>query len=102
MDLSFSQELPGPGRLFGYEDDKIKLFATIDNFLNLLDDDWNVQRRRDFAGRQDVVAGSGNAVDAQGRYLFGAFVGTASIDSDNAINFSSSVYRIKVGISYDF
>jgi outer membrane receptor protein involved in Fe transport len=102
MDLSFSQELPGPGRLFGYEEDRIKLFATMDNFLNLLDDNWNVQRRRDFAGRQDVVAGSGTGVDAQGRYIYGAFNGATSIAGDNAINFSSSVWRLKVGISYDF
>ncbi len=106
MDLSFSQEIPGPGRLFG-RDDKIKLFANIDNFLNMLDSGWNIQRRRDFAGRQDIANTTG--VDAQGRYIITAFTannlnaeGVRDFDADNFINVSSSVWRIKVGISYDF
>ncbi|HEU4968455.1 TonB-dependent receptor [Sphingomonas sp.] len=99
MDLSISQELPGPGRLFGFRD-KLKLYATMDNVLNFLDSDWNVQRRRDFSGLQDVASTSG--VDAQGRYIITGFNGAQAIADDNQINFSSSVWRIKVGISYDF
>jgi hypothetical protein len=107
LDLSFSQELPGPGRLFGHED-KIKLYATMDNFLNFLDRDWNVQRRRDFAGRQDLATTTG--VDAQGRYIItnannlvpNAMSGLRPFDTDNGINVSSSVWRVKVGISYNF
>ncbi len=99
MDLSFSQEIPGPGRFFG-RDDKIKLYATVDNFLNLLDSDWNVQHRRNFAGLQDVATSSG--VDSQGRYIITGFNGAQSIADDNGINISSSVWRLKVGISYDF
>ena len=112
MDLSLSQEIPGPGTFFGV-DDRLKLFATIDNFLNLLNDDWNVQRRRNFSGLQDIAtagraaAGSGAgaiaavpAVDSQGRYIISAF--NPDIDTDNQINISSSVWRIKVGISYEF
>ena len=38
-----------------------------DNFLNLLDNGWNIQRRRNFAGLQDIASVSG--VDAQGRYI---------------------------------
>lgn len=99
VDLSLSQELPGPGHLFGRKD-KIKLYATMDNFLNFLDQDWNVQRRRDFAGRQDIATVSG--VDAQGRYIFTNATGLATFDSDNGINVSSSVWRLKVGVSYEF
>ncbi len=99
LDLSFSQELPGPGRFFG-RDDKIKLYATMDNFLNFLDSSWNVQRRRDFSGRQDILSISG--VDAQGRYIVSGFAGQAAIDSDNGVNVSSSVWRLKVGVSYAF
>ncbi len=99
MDLSLSQELPGPGRLFGH-DDKIKLFATADNFLNLLDSSWNVQRRRNFAGLQDVANISG--IDAEGRYIISGFAGQDAFDNDNNVNISSSVWRIKVGVSYDF
>ena len=99
VDLSFSQELPGPGRFFG-RDDRIKLYATMDNFLNFLDEDGNIQRRRNFAGLQDIATVSG--VDAQGRYIVTAFNGADSIAGDNLINVSSSVWRLKVGVSYEF
>ena len=106
LDLSFSQEIPGPGALFGIRDDKLKLYATMDNFLNFLDDGWNVQRRRDFSGLQDVASTTtvrdGSPVDAQGRYIISGFNGADAIANDNQINFSSSVWRLKVGISYDF
>ncbi len=99
LDLSFSQEIPGPGRFFGRED-KIKLYATMDNFLNFLDNSWNLQRRRDFSGLQDVASTSG--VDSQGRYIITGFNGADAIANDNFVNISSSVWRLKVGLSYDF
>lgn len=99
MDLSFSQEIPGPGRLFG-RDDKLKLFASFDNFLNLLDSSWNVQRRRNFAGLQDIANISG--IDSAGRYIITGFAGEDAFNNDNNVNISSSVWRIKVGVSYDF
>ena len=98
MDLSFSQEVPFVGSLTGVANDSLRLFATFDNFLNFLNPDWNVQRRRDFGGRQDVATVSG--VDAQGRYIFTAF--NPDIETDNQINISSSVWRLKVGVSYSF
>lgn len=118
LDLSISQELPGPGRLFGRED-KIKVYAMFDNFLNFLDNSWNVQRRRNFYGVQDIaslgtttVNGVASVVDAQGRYIINGFTGgsytngalaaNSSFYTDNQINISSSVWRLKVGISYDF
>jgi hypothetical protein len=108
LDLSLSQEIPGPGSLFGVVEDRLKLFATFDNFLNLLNDDWNVQRRRNFAGLQDITTVTG--VDSQGRYIFGAAdnltvdpdTGLTGYEADNQINVSSSVWRVKVGISYEF
>ncbi|PXA98181.1 hypothetical protein DMC47_10065 [Nostoc sp. 3335mG] len=112
LDLSFSQELPGPGRLFG-RDDKIRVYAMVDNFLNLLDRNWNVQRRRNFFGVQDVVQAGRAAVtqgattpalpgvDAQGRYVISNYFGNTFAD-DNQINVSSSAWRLKIGVSYDF
>lgn len=101
VDLSFSQELPGPGRLFG-RNDKIKLYATMDNFLNFLDQDWNVQRRRNFAGLQDIATLGGAGFDSQGRYIISGFNGVDAFDDDNQINVSSSVWRLKIGVSYEF
>ena len=40
--------------------------------------------------------------DAQGRYIITGFAGLPAIEDDNQINVSSSVWRLKVGISYDF
>ena len=108
LDLSLSQEIPGPGSLFGVAEDRVKLFATFDNFLNFLDDDWNVQRRRQFSGLQDITTLTN--IDAQGRYIFGAAdnltvnpdTGLTGYQADNQVNISSSVWRVKVGISYEF
>ncbi len=102
VDLSFSQEIPGPGRLFG-RNDKIKLYATMDNFLNFLDSGANIQRRRNFSGLQDIATVTG--VDSAGRYIFAASPngqGVSTFRNDNQINVSSSVWRLKVGVSYDF
>lgn len=101
MDLNFSQEFPGPLR----NDDKFRFTVTVDNFLNVLDKDWNVFRRRDFEGLVNVVGvpttgtGSGLApVDAQGRYIISTF----APDDAKAIQPSSSLWRLKIGLSYQF
>jgi hypothetical protein len=98
MDLRLSQELPGAGHLFN-QHDTIEVFAMMDNFLNLLDDKWNVFRRRNFAGVQDVA--TVGSIDAQGRYVITGYTG-GSFDTDNEIKNSSSLWRAKVGVSYKF
>ncbi len=105
LDLRFSQEIPGPGRLLGSPhglNDKITLYAGFENFLNFLDDGWNLQHRRNFAGLQDIANLSTAGVDSQGRYIITGFAGSDAIAADNFINVSGSVWRIKVGLSYDF
>lgn len=106
LDLRISQELPGLSRMTGLGGvrDRITVFAMFDNFLNFLDEGWNVQHRRNFAGLQ--VAGNITGIDSQGRYIFGALPGGQTPESryeaDRFINASSSVWRIKVGASYKF
>ena len=102
LDLRVSQELPGPASIAGIGgiQDKITLYAMFDNFLNFLDDDWNVQRRRNFAGLQEVASISG--IDSEGRYIITGFNGEDDFKADNFINVSGSVWRIKVGASYKF
>ena len=111
LDLRFSQELPGPGRLLGSPagiKDKLTAYVMFDNFLNLLNKNWNIQHRRDFVGRQQIADISG--IDAQGRYIISgvapltpnATTGITPFDSANFINVSSSVWRIKLGVSYEF
>jgi Carboxypeptidase regulatory-like domain/TonB dependent receptor/TonB-dependent Receptor Plug Domain len=111
LDLRLAQEFPGPGRLFGSPlgvKDKITVYAMFDNFLNFFNKDWNVQHRRNFVGLQDIAASSG--VDAQGRYIITGAAGTVPsattgltpYQAAEFINVSGSVWRIKVGINYDF
>ena len=102
LDLRLSQDLPGPARLLGVGGmrDSLQIYAMFDNFLNFLDDGWNIQRRRNFAGLQEI-AGTGG-IDDQGRYIIDSFLGEEFFQEENFINVSSSVWRLKVGISYKF
>jgi hypothetical protein len=110
VDLRFAQEIPGPGRLLGSPhglNDKITLYAMFDNFLNMLNNGWNIQRRREFNGLQDIANISG--VDSSGRYIISnvdqlnvGSNGLTGYQADEFINTSSSLWRIKVGISYEF
>lgn len=92
LDLRFSQELPGPGRLFGVED-KIQVYADFLNFLNLLDSGANVFRSRNYT--VPLITGG---VDAQGRYVMRGF----APDDDETANLSASLWRIQLGVRYEF
>ncbi|NCP14743.1 MAG: TonB-dependent receptor [Sphingomonadales bacterium] len=93
MDLRFAQELPFIAKVAGLTNDKVTLFADFQNFLNLLDNNWNVLRSRpEFV---DVVDGG---VDAQGRYIITGF----APDDQNQISGAPSAWRIQVGARYEF
>jgi hypothetical protein len=111
LDLRFSQELPGPARLLGSPlgmKDKITAYVMFNNFFNLLDSHWNIQHRRDFGGFQEIAGISG--VDANGRYIISnatpitpaASTGLRPYDTANGVNITTSVWQIKMGLSYDF
>jgi outer membrane receptor protein involved in Fe transport len=94
LDLNFSQTVPGP-----FKGDSLKFTVTVDNFLNLLDENWNTFRKRQFAGLINVVSPpSGSPVDAQGRYIINSF----SPDDTRDLVTSASLWRLKVGVSYRF
>lgn len=102
LDLNFGQEFPGP-----LARDSFRLSVTVDNFLNFLNDEWNVFRRRDFEGLVNIVSPPGfnittnpvaAPVDAQGRYIINSF----APDDVARIQSSSSLWRVKVGLSYKF
>ncbi|MEM7779265.1 MAG: TonB-dependent receptor [Pseudomonadota bacterium] len=102
MDLRLSQEIPGPGALFGM-DDRIQLFADFDNFLNFVDSDWNVFRNRDDEdGLVDLIDSDG--IDDQGRYIFNDLNldSAGNIDEQERIGFTNSVWRIVLGVRYSF
>ena len=41
-------------------------------------------------------------IDEEGRYIIGDFIGERAFDDANQVNTSSSVWRLKFGVSYDF
>ncbi|WNO54321.1 TonB-dependent receptor [Stakelama saccharophila] len=92
VDLRFSQEIPGPAHFFGVND-KLKLFANFDNFLNLLDSSWNVYRTQSYT--VDVAK---TAVGDDGRYVITDF----DPYDPNFVQTSSSIWKIQVGVSYEF
>ncbi|GFZ99589.1 Oar protein [Blastomonas marina] len=98
LDLRFSQEIPGPGSLFGVVEDEIELFVDFDNFLNLIDGGANIRR---FTG--DVgVANAG--YDSQGRYVIGPVRAADYANQDDYYNIatSASAWKIQVGARYEF
>lgn len=103
LDMRFSQELPFIGRLTGLVDDRIELFADFDNFLNFLDDGWNVFRRR--GGFQQTVDVAQTDVDSAGRYIIRRFNQNLSAKNypDTAfVSTSSSIWKIQLGVRYEF
>ncbi|MCK0129357.1 carboxypeptidase-like regulatory domain-containing protein [Erythrobacter sp. F6033] len=96
MDLRFSQEIPFLGSLTGIADDRIELFADFSNFLNLINDEWNILRSRGgFNGLVDVADGG---VDDDGRYIISGF----NPDDQNNIAINPSAWRIQIGARYEF
>lgn len=94
LDLNFSQTFPGP-----IKGDSIKLTVTFDNFLNLIDEEWNTFRKRQFASLINVVTPpSGSPVDSAGRYIINSF----SPDDTRDLVISASLWRMKFGVSYRF
>ncbi len=102
LDLRFSQELPGPMSMFGVKDDKLKLFVDFDNFLNLLDEDANVFERYSYTEglvRADIQTGTG-------KYIYTPI--TAQYQNgivrfrDPVVQSSSSLWKIQLGVSYEF
>lgn len=104
LDLRISQELPGPGKFLGIND-RFTVFADFDNFLNLLDDNWNV-----FKGVPGGTAAAGDgplvdvadlgrpAYDSEGRYVITGF----SPDDGENRGLSASIWKIQFGIRYEF
>jgi outer membrane receptor for ferrienterochelin and colicin len=112
VDLHIDQELPTfVGR------SRIKLFADIENFLNLLDSDWGVQRQVNFpyfaplvnvqclaapvatgtTPAAAAIAATSNGACAQYRYSNFAEP-TVQVQNQN----KQSLYQIRVGIRFEF
>ena len=71
----------------------------IDNFANLLNDDWGVEKNLRFAN-QDIYDLSGLTDD--GRYKIDNIYNGADTRNYSGTNLSSSGWQMKVGVSYKF
>ncbi|WP_299323607.1 TonB-dependent receptor [Parasphingopyxis sp.] len=99
MDIRISQEIPGPGSWFGITQDRIEFFADIDNFLNMLDSSWNTFKTRGAFGDGQVVdLVDLDGIDDEGRYIISGF----NPDIDQNVSTSASVWRIQLGVRYEF
>jgi len=119
-DMRFQQELPGFGFADRYVgDNRLKLVVDVENVANLLNDEWGTQLNRGGSfGRVNVAdvdlrhVASGEVltdnepgefcnVESDCRYIYGDVFNfdTDSLFRENANN---SVYRIRVGLRYEF
>ena len=90
VDLRLEQEFPGalPGH-------STSAFLVIENFGNLLNDEWGVFREQSFPRLADVVSGSYDADTNQ--FTYDTF--SAPRQSRSA---TASLYEIRFGVKYDF
>jgi outer membrane receptor protein involved in Fe transport len=91
FDVRIQQELPAFG-----DGHKFRVFLDIENFGNLLNDDWGRIERTRYEYERDVV--SARITNGQYEYL--------RLNSDSSIKnlevLSRSVWQVQVGFKYDF
>ncbi|TMO95496.1 hypothetical protein CWC14_13760 [Pseudoalteromonas sp. S3260] len=94
MDISVKQEIPGFAKGHSGE-----VYFMIDNFANLLNSDWGVEKRLGFSD-QAVYDLAG--LDDDGRYIINARYNGADVRNYSQYQTSSSAWQAKIGVSYKF
>lgn len=93
LDISVNQEIPGFA-----EGHKGEVYFMIDNFANLLNDDWGIERDMRYFNQKIYDFGG---LDDQGRYQIDSVFRGSDVRNYTQIDRSSS-WQIKVGVSYKF
>ncbi|MGS2721395.1 TonB-dependent receptor [Paraglaciecola aestuariivivens] len=88
FDLRVSQELPA-----FYEGHKASAYFVVENFGNLLNDDWGVYRQGSFVA-DDVISAS---INDQNQYVYEEFN-----DAEQGVNRGASLWEIRFGVKYKF
>ena len=88
VDIRISQELPG-----FVEGHKASAFFVIENFTNMLNDDWGVLRQGSFVGEQIVNAHINDA----GQYVYESFNAP-----ETSYVRGPSLWEVRVGVKYSF
>lgn len=94
LDIGIKQEIPGFTK--GH---KGQVFLMIDNFANMLNDEWGVEKRMTYPNQALYDLGG---LDDQGRYIIDPRFNGADTRNYDTIVKSSSSWQMKVGISYKF
>ncbi|MFC3033863.1 TonB-dependent receptor domain-containing protein [Pseudoalteromonas fenneropenaei] len=94
MDLSITQDIPGFKT--GH---KGQVYLSIDNFANLLNSDWGVERKLSYS---DQVLYDLSSIDDQGRYVISRKFNGSDVRNYSEIVTDSSSWKIKVGVNYKF
>jgi len=93
MDIAITQELPG-----FMNDHKGQLYFIIDNFANLLNNDWGKSYR--IASRQQILFDVD--INENGQYLLQEARGGANTNNYNQFRVEQSAWSLKVGVKYKF
>ncbi|XOV80816.1 MAG: carboxypeptidase regulatory-like domain-containing protein [Aestuariibacter sp.] len=90
FDVRISQELPGFA-----EGHKSSAFIVIENFGNLLNDDWGIMKEASFPRAQQTVRGS---INDSGQYVYERFFNPAGVTTVA----DASLWEVRVGVKYKF
>ena len=91
VDLRFEQELPGL-----MEGHRTSAFLVIDNFTNLLNDEWGILREASFPRRVSVVDSRLSGDDSQ--FVYTNF----NPETKDPVVGDASIWQIRVGVRYEF
>ncbi|WDE03144.1 TonB-dependent receptor [Thalassomonas viridans] len=94
LDISIKQEIPGFA-----EGHSGQIYLMIDNFANLLNDDWGVEKKLRYPNQSIYDFGG---LDDQGRYIIDARFNGADTRNYDTIDTGASAWQAKIGISYKF
>ena len=94
MDISIKQDIPGFA-----EGHSGQIYFMIDNFANLLNDDWGVEKKLGFPNQAIYDFGG---LDSEGRYKIDNRFNGADTRNYNQVDLGSSSWQAKAGISYKF
>ncbi len=93
MDLSISQEIPG-----FIDGHKGKFYLNIDNFANLLNDEWG--QTYDLSYPQNLLYDYD--INENGQYVYDEAYGGTNLSNFDSFDSIESTWRIKVGVKYIF
>ncbi|CAM4192087.1 TonB-dependent receptor [Pseudoalteromonas byunsanensis] len=93
MDVSFKQEIPG-----FYKDHKGEFYVMIENFANLLNSDWGVEKKLRFS---DQAVYDFGGLDDNGKLIIEPRYNGADVRNYTEIS-EASAWRAKIGIRYTF